>query len=109
MKKLAILLILIVSAGVMKAQETNVSFQISNQKGEGVPFATVMLTAASDSSNQFRKVTDSTGKAVFNNVAMGNYRVTVSSVSYETLQKGISIVSAEPVFTITLEALSGTL
>ncbi len=102
MKTLVFFLLLGCGFFTANAQETNVAFKIINQKGDPVPFASVSLRRVVDSSFKVETVTDSTGSASWV-LKMGQYLVSVSSVNYDLMEKGITVNSESPVFTITLQ------
>ena len=108
MKHLVIFFLILFYSATVQAQETNVSFHIINQKGEGLPFATISLTST-DSIRSYKKVADSTGRAVFASITPGNYHVNVTAVDIETVEKGVNIAGENPSFTIETEVRSSTL
>ncbi len=104
-----------------KAQQTNVSIKIINAKREPVPFATVAVTPFKDSTQSLSKVsrsktklfvvskiTDSSGIVVFD-LAFQQYNVSVTSINYKPLRKGITVKSNNPVFNFTAESVTKSL
>ncbi|TMI68605.1 MAG: carboxypeptidase-like regulatory domain-containing protein [Bacteroidetes bacterium] len=92
-----------------RAQESPVSFKIINQKREPVAFATLIVVNRTDSTKKDQKVTDSTGLITFGLLKGNQYIVTVSSVNYQPLEKGIIVTDKQLSFTLSLEALPKTL
>ncbi|MFN2458257.1 MAG: outer membrane beta-barrel protein [Chitinophagaceae bacterium] len=96
-------------AGVIHAQQTDVSFRITNSKNEIVTFATITVNPLNDSTQTIQKVSDSSGMAVFNLVQNLQYIVRVTSINYDPFQKGITVKGTNPVFELKLETSSKTL
>src|SRR5436190_190219 len=92
-----------------RAQESPVTFKIINQKREPVAFATIAIANRTDSTKKDQKVTDSTGLITFGLLKGNQYIVTVSSVNYQPLEKGIIVTDKQLSFTLSLEALPKTL
>ena len=86
-----------------RAQSITLRLKLVSSKGDPVPFATVTMQRSEDSTQRQQKVSDSTGMALFQVGAEGPYRVQVSSVDYQTLEKGIAVKGATASFTLTLE------
>jgi hypothetical protein len=57
-----------------------------------LPNATVKLSGADSIANPLLKVSNDKGKFIFNNVANGHYTLTITSISYGTVQKEVSVV-----------------
>src|SRR5258706_3211872 len=92
----------------VRAQEIPVTFKIVNSKKEPVVFATVNVVKRTDSLKKETKISDSGGLVSFN-LAKGQYIITVSSVNYQPLEKGITVTPVQRSFTFTLEDLPKTL
>jgi len=101
-----LLLVLILNA---QAQEIPVTFKIINQKREPVAFATVMVVNRTDTLKNDKKVSDSSGVLTFNLLTDNQYLVSVSSVNYQSLEKGIKVSPGQHSFTFSLEEASKTL
>ncbi len=99
----------ILQSSSIHAQQTNVTVKIINTKNQPVPFASVTVTGVKDSSQTFNKVSDSSGIAKFDLNQDEQYIVSVSSVNYAALKKGITVKNVNPVFTFTAENVSGSL
>ena len=72
---------------VLHAQETDVHFKIINTKSEAVPYATVTVMSVPDTTHQQEQVSDSMGLAVFHLVQGHPYKIKISSVNYQALEK----------------------
>lgn len=106
-KKLFILSSLIIFLAIQsKTQETPVTFKIVNAKQEPVPFATISLFKRGDSLNALKKVADSSGKAGFRLNKGTQYRIIISSINYQSLEKGIAFNGNQTFFSFSLEPLS---
>jgi len=92
----------------LQAQETNVTFKISNQKREPVSFASVTVISRTDSSQILSKTADSTGLIVFS-LSKGQYQVKISSINYQPIEKGITVTSNQTFFNFIAEPLGKTL
>jgi hypothetical protein len=91
------------------AQQVNVSFKLVNSKQEPVPYASIVVVSRKDSTEQFKKAADSSGKAVFSLLKGFQYIVRISSVNHQPLEKGISVTATATHFNFTLEDLSNTM
>ncbi|NOT52413.1 MAG: TonB-dependent receptor [Chitinophagaceae bacterium] len=92
-------------ASVSKAQDIPVTIKVINHKKEPVTFATVIVTNHADSNQVFKKVADSSGKAVFQLKKNGQYAVSITSVNYQPIEKGIIVSGGQTVFSFTTEPL----
>src|SRR5258705_8039951 len=93
----------------VRAQEIPVTFKIVNQKKDPVAFATVKVAERNDSLKAEKKVTDSTGTIIFNLQKGGQYSVSVTSVNYQSSEKGIRVTTNQNSFTLSLEPVGKTL
>ena len=91
-----------------EAQQTGVTIKAVNAKKEPLSFASVYVTSVKDSSIIFNKILDSSGIAFFS-LVHGQYQVTISSVNYTTVQKGITVKSDNPTFAFTASVSSQSL
>lgn len=87
---------------LVQAQKSNVTIKIVNSKKEPLPFASVTVTSVADSTISFDKISDSIGSAAFA-LEQQQYMVTVSSVNYATLTKGILVKNDDNIFTFIAE------
>lgn len=106
--KLFFLLFCLASLSV-KAQETNVSIRIVNQKNEPVVSASITVTDHPDSLHQFKKVADNNGTASFPLLKGHQYTISVSSVNYLSFEKQIILSAGQTHFTFVAESVSKTL
>ncbi len=90
------------------AQQASVTIKIINNKREVVPFASVTITSVKDSLQTFNKVSDSAGVAVFT-LAHEQYIVSISSVNYAPLKKGIMVKNDRQSFLFIVDAVSKSL
>lgn len=103
------LLSLIFSVSIFAAGAQDVTrFQVKNKKGEPVPFATVIVRSVSDSVVG-EKLTDNLGMVTFNLITARQYKVTISSVNYVAIERGISLKNPGSTFSWVLEQDSKTL
>ncbi|HLG39530.1 MAG TPA: TonB-dependent receptor plug domain-containing protein, partial [Chitinophagaceae bacterium] len=93
----------------LRAQEIAVNFKITNPKQEPVPFASVTVINSADTLQMGNKTADGSGVVKFNLPKGGLYIIRISSVNYQSLEKGIMIGSNQNTFTFSLEALPKTL
>jgi iron complex outermembrane receptor protein len=90
-------------------QEIPVTIKIINTKKEPVTFATIAVMNRTDSTQTIKKVADSTGKAVFQLKKGGQYTVSITSVNYQPIEKGIIISGGQNLFSFTTEPLPKSL
>ena len=102
-------LLLFFIPSTIKAQEVNVTFKVFNQKREPVAFATITVLSRKDSLQIIKRAADSTGTAVFRLVKGEQYSVSISSVNYLPIEKGIAVTGHQTVFSFTAEPLPKTL
>lgn len=107
MKKQLLLfsLFLLVISAVSNAQDIPVTIKVINAKKDPVTFATIIVTNNADSNQVIKKVADSSGKAVFQLKKNGQYFVSISSVNYQPIAKGIIISGGQTVFNFVAEQL----
>ncbi|MEQ1675678.1 MAG: TonB-dependent receptor, partial [Chitinophagaceae bacterium] len=90
-------------------EETIITIKIVNQKKEPVPFASVTVTNRSDSTHVITKAADSSGIAKFKLTKRNNYTVSISSINYLPIEKGISVSGNQSVFTFSAGPIGKTL
>ncbi|HEX2609179.1 MAG TPA: outer membrane beta-barrel family protein [Flavisolibacter sp.] len=85
------LLLLLLSAFQGSAQTTELTIKVHTANKEAVPFATLSLTAFSDSASQIQRSTDSLGQVVFQVQQNTSYRLRFSAVNYQSVEKAITV------------------
>lgn len=80
------------------AQDVSVKMTVVGSKGEPLGAATVIVTPAADTTARQTKMADTSGVVNFQLQQNGLYKVQVSSVNYETVEKNITVKGAEPSF-----------
>ncbi len=103
------LIFILLGSNLLNAQQTDVTFKIVNTRNEAVPFATIKVVPISDTLQLMQKTFDSTGTVVFNLIQGKQYTVTISSINYDPIQKGITVTGSKPVFRFTADETSKTL
>lgn len=93
----------------INAQETTVRFKITNQKNEALSFATVLIFSIPDTNHKQTKITDSLGTASFIVFQSHPYLVKISSSSYKTEERKITITTDNPEINVKLQPLVSTL
>jgi hypothetical protein len=91
---------------VVAAQEVPVKMTIVGSKGEPIGAATIIVIPAADTNARQTKLADTAGMAIFQLKQNGLYKVLVSSVSYESLQKSITIKGDAPGFRFVAQPVS---
>ena len=91
------------------AQNTAVTIKVIDKQNQPVAYATVKIVPLNDSLHYFEKVTDSSGIVIFDLMQANRYKVTVTSVNYSLVQKGITIKNDPSSFTFLLESAGKTL
>lgn len=89
--------------------DKRVTFKIVTTKKEPVPYATVTVVNHLDTAAVIKVVADSSGTVLINLTSNGQYSVTVSGVSFQTVEKGIVLTGNQSVFTFVTEPLGKTL
>lgn len=105
---IAIIVLYCLLPGSAVAQQTSVTIRIVTAKKEPLPFATVSVISVKDSTQSLHKVSDSSGTTVFD-LAHEQYIVSVSSINYAPLKKGITVKIDRPVFTFIADIVSKSL
>jgi len=104
LKRLRLLLLLlsvgITAAAQQGARETAVHFKIVNTVREPLPFATVTILSVPDTIQKQEKITDSNGVVLFRLYQTRPYRIRVTSVNYQPLEKNITIKGDNPTLTL---------
>ena len=104
LKRLRLLLLLLsvgfTAAAQQGARETAVHFKIVNTVREPLPFATVTILSVPDTIQKQEKITDSNGVVLFRLYQMRPYRIRVTSVNYQPLEKNITIKGDNPTLTL---------
>ena len=68
-----------------------VTIKVINPKKEPVKYATISVINRTDSTETVKKAADSTGNAVFQLKKGGQYTVSITSVNYQPVEKGIIV------------------
>ncbi len=86
-------------------QEIPVSIKVINQKKEPIAYASVKVTGYPDTLQSQELVADSNGVAVFRLKKGEKYTVSITSLNYQPVEKGIVISSNQSVYTFEAEPL----
>lgn len=87
------------------AQDVPVTIKIINQKKEPITFASIKVTNHPDTLKVQQQVADSNGVAIFNLTKGSRYNVSITSVNYQPIEKGITISGNQPNYTFSAEPL----
>ena len=90
-------------------QQINVSFKITDNKNEPVPFASITIVEKADTLQIQKKVADSIGLATFSLQQNVQYVVHISSANYLPYEKTITITPVKTFFSFTLQSASKTM
>lgn len=90
----------------LNAQDIPVKIKVINQKNESVESATVTVVNRFDSVQLNVKQTDSAGIAIFNLRKNGQYSIKISTVNYQTEEKGITVTDNNAFFQILSRTLT---
>ena len=107
--KLFFVILLFAFASQSYGQEIPITIKIINQKKDPLAFATVTVINRLDSTQIIKKVADSMGMAKFNLAKGGQYTVKITSVNYQSIEKGIVITGNKGFFSFIAEPLPKTL
>jgi len=106
---LALFFLLFISLGSSAQAPTTVTIKVQNTKQEALPFATVSLISVPDTVNQQQKVSDSTGSVSFPVLMERPYKLRITSVGYEIIEKALTIKKDNAIYVFTAEPLSKSL
>jgi len=98
MKRLLLICLSVLLTSLSFAQDVPVRMTVVGPKGEPLGVATVVVIPAADTNTKQTKLADTAGIVIFNLKADGLYKVQVSSVNYEPVEKNITVKGANPVF-----------
>jgi iron complex outermembrane receptor protein len=104
----ALFLLALLAAGNVYSQ-TSVRFHVVSARKEALPYATVKIRAAADSAVVGEKLTDTSGVVSFQLQSGSQYLVTVTSVNFTPVEKGITVTGSTPVFVLVMESAGKTL
>ena len=97
------------SINVIQAQQAHARFRVSDARNEPLPFATLWVVPLPDTVHSQQKITDSLGEAGFLLNPGRPYRVRITAVGFETLEKAITVKNEGQQFRYTLVETSKTL
>jgi len=89
--------------------QTPVTIKLLNNKKEPVASATVSIIPVPDTVNKVQKVTDSSGSAVFSLMKDRPYKVEITSVGYQSIEKSFIVRNDNAVFGFSLIEISKSL
>ena len=108
--RLLLLSLLFIFAGsTLHAQQTDVRIRISGPKGEGVGFATISSSGLPDTATRQQKAADSAGLAVFTLQQGHAYRLRITAIGFQALEKSIVVKGEQPTFNFTLQLPANSL
>src|ERR1700748_1436505 len=95
MKKIICILILISFGRIFTVNAQLPGYSISghviDEQSKAVPGAMILVARTTDTANKYNAVSDSTGSFLIKNLDTGNYRITISFISYRTIFRDIYI------------------
>jgi iron complex outermembrane receptor protein len=89
----------------VSAQEIPVVIKAINKQNQPISDATITVMDRMDSLQKMSQVADSNGAATFKLIKGHQYSVTITSINYITIEKGINLTGERTQFTITLERI----
>lgn len=99
----------ILASYALSAQQATVKFLLITPQKDPVPFATVRVYPVGDSTAVKQRISDSSGVVTFPLEEAASYRVQVSAVDFQLLEKGITVKEGQSTFTFTLETAGKSL
>ena len=90
-------------------EDVVVTIKITNSKKEPVAFASVTVINRLDTTHIIKKVADSSGVAKFDLIKNNQYTISISSINYLPIEKGVSTSGNQSVFRFTAEPIGKTL
>ena len=109
LRKLILSILLFTFFSEIHAQDIGVAIKVVNQKKEALPFASVTIVNRLDTTQISKTVADSSGIAKFSLTKTGQYIVKITSVNYQSIEKGITVTNNQTSFNFTAEPLGKTL
>lgn len=105
LKLLAILCTFFIS--INAAAQTTIRFKVTEKNNSPVAFATLKAVLLEDTTIAVQRLTDSLGRSVITLETGKQYRITVSSINYKPLEKGITTKGAEMSINLVVEPAEG--
>jgi outer membrane receptor for ferrienterochelin and colicin len=99
----------IIFSQLLFGQQINISFKITNNKNEPIPYASLVVFKKSDTSQIQKKAADSLGLVKFSLYRNVQYIIRVSSANYQHLEKNITVTPGNMFFSLVLQPASKTL
>jgi hypothetical protein len=91
------------------AQNVPVKITVVGSKSEPLGAASIIVTLATDSNTKQTKLADTAGVATFELKQNGLYRIQVSSVNYEPLERNITVTGNAPAFRFVAQPITKSL
>ncbi|HTJ12757.1 MAG TPA: TonB-dependent receptor [Dinghuibacter sp.] len=95
--KVIVATLLSMIASEAMAQQGKIVGKVFSTSRESLEGATILLQTPKDSVTRQTVLTDSTGKFVFNHVPLGSYRVHVTALNYQDVNRQVRITPAKEV------------
>jgi hypothetical protein len=109
MKLILLFCIAFLWTSVVYAQNVTVTFSVTNQKREPVPYATITVVSVADTTAKQNRITDSVGTVQFQLQESNLYTIHISSVNYAPLEKSITTKPGAAFFRFLMQPLSKAL
>ena len=109
LRKLTLSILLFSFLPEIHAQDIGVAIKVVNQKKEALPFASVTIVNRLDTTQISKTVADSSGIAKFSLTKTGQYIVKITSINYQSIEKGITVTNNQTSFNFTAEPVGKTL
>lgn len=106
MSRLLLICFSVLLSALASAQEVPVKMTIVGSKGEPLGAATVAVIPAADSNARQTKLADTAGFVTFQLQQNGLYRIQVSSVNYEPVERNITVKGNNPSFRFVAQPLA---
>jgi len=103
------LVFLLMFVSVAEAQQAQVKIKVINNQSEPVPYATVRVVSVPDTVHKMERITDTSGVASFNLELQRPYKILVSSVNYQLLEKALTFNSDNLFYTVSLQEVGKSL
>ncbi|HEX8315929.1 MAG TPA: hypothetical protein VF609_13100, partial [Flavisolibacter sp.] len=109
MNRLQLLCFGLLLTAFASAQDIPVKMTIVGPKGEPLGAATIVVIPAADTAARQTKMADTAGIVVFQLQQNSLYKVQVSSVNYESLEKSFTVKGTSPAFRFVAQPVSKSL
>lgn len=89
--------------------QQNIEVRLENSQQQGIAYATISVVSALDTTQKLSTLTDDSAKAIFEQLASGNYILKANALGYKDVEKGIAVNESSRSFVLTMEATASVI